>query len=590
LISGLFKELIDRRVVHAAAAYLATSLVILRLAATISRLFDLSEFFEQILALTLVVVFPFVMTWVWRYGGGRKARAQAAKAAAVEVEAYGDGATQDLKLDPQNMRNLMIVIGAVLSLAIVAMVVDRLLPRDEPERVRTTDATPARSIAVLPFVNMSADEEQEYFSDGLTEELLNLLAKIPELHVTSRTSAFAFKGKEVEIPEIARQLNVAHVLEGSVRKGGDQVRITAQLIEAEPDKHLWSETYDRSLEDVFAVQDEIATEVVQQLKIRLLTEMPGATPTDPEAYRLYLQGKAFRRLRTTESLAQALEALNAALEIDPEFAPAWVALGGVYVSMNRLDHHEENLQVARDHLEHALELDPSLAYAWSLLADISLHRFEFERAREDIEKALELGGDKGPALRSAGILAVAAGDLDGFYEAAKRVLAIDPLSLPANWNVGLAHYYRHEPKEALEYFDKVLVMSPGLAIAPFFRGLAMLEMGKPESALEVFKALEDDARRLQGTAMAYHDLGREAESAAAIDEMEERFLAEEWWSEAAKVRAYRGEADRAFELLEVAYENQHPSLVGITIHPLLDNLRADPRWPGLVEKATSVQQ
>jgi predicted MFS family arabinose efflux permease len=157
----VFKELTDRRVVHAAAAYLATSLVILRLAATLSEIFDLGELFEQILALALVVVFPFAMTWVWRYGGERKAKAQAAKAAAMEVEVYGDGATQGLKLDPQHMRNLLIVIGAVLSLAIVAMVVDRLLPRDEPEPARSAAAAPARSIAVLPFVNMSADAEQE---------------------------------------------------------------------------------------------------------------------------------------------------------------------------------------------------------------------------------------------------------------------------------------------------------------------------------------------------------------------------------------------------------------------------------------------
>jgi len=171
-----------------------------------------------------------------------------------------------------------------------------------------------------------------------------------------------------------------------------------------------------------------------------------------------------------------------------------------------------------------------------------------------------------------------------------RGSTIDPLNLATNWNMGLAHYYSHEPEKALEFFDKALVLSPGFLHAPFFRGLAMLEMGETESALEVFQTLEDDARRLQGTALAYHDLGREAESAAAIDEMEERFLDEEWWSEAAKVRAYRGETDRAFELLEVAYENQHPSLVGIIMHPLVDNLRADPRWPGLVEKLTSMQQ
>src|SRR6476660_9729172 len=189
-------------------------------------------------------------------------------------------------------------------------------------------AIPEKSIAVLPFVDMSAGKDQEYFSDGISEELLNLLAKIPQLEVTARTSSFAFKGKETGIPEIARTLHVAHVLEGSVRKAGNSVRITAQLIKAGTDAHLWSQTYDRKLDDIFAIQDEIAADVVKQLKVTLLGAAPKVRTTDPEAYAMYLQAVQLGRQNTEEAFKQSDEVFRKALAIDPRYAPAWADLSG----------------------------------------------------------------------------------------------------------------------------------------------------------------------------------------------------------------------------------------------------------------------
>ena len=179
---------------------------------------------------------------------------------------------------------------------------------------------------MLPFVNMSRDKDQEYFSDGISEELLNLLAKIPQLQVTARTSSFSFKGKEIAIPEIARTLHVAHVLEGSVRKAGNSVRITAQLINAGTDTHLWSQTYDRKLDDIFAIQDEIAADVVKQLKVTLLGAAPKARTTDPEAYALYLQAVQLGRQGTAEAFKQSDALYRKVLAIDPRYAPAWDGL------------------------------------------------------------------------------------------------------------------------------------------------------------------------------------------------------------------------------------------------------------------------
>ena len=186
---------------------------------------------------------------------------------------------------------------------------------------------PEKSIAVLPFVNMSEDKANDYFSDGISEELLNLLAKIPQLKVTARVSSFSFKGKELDIPEIARRLHVAHVLEGSVRKAGDQVRITAQLIHAADGFHMWSETYDRKLDDIFKIQDEVAGKVVKELKVTLLEPQPKARTTDPKAYALYLQAKELARHMNAEAFEQSDALYHQVLEIDPRYAPAWEQAG-----------------------------------------------------------------------------------------------------------------------------------------------------------------------------------------------------------------------------------------------------------------------
>src|SRR5262245_38967702 len=216
------------------------------------------------------------------------------------------------------------------------------------------------SIAVLPFVNMSDDKEQGYFSDGISEELLNLLSKIPQLKVAARTSSFSFKGKGVEIPEIARQLHVANVLEGSVRRSGEQLRITAQLIRAAEGYHLWSETYDREMDDIFKIQDEIAGEVVKELKVKLLGAAPKVRTTDPKAYALYLQARELGRQRTTETLGQSDALLLQALEIDPRYAPAWERLANNFVdkaSIGALSNREGYAR-AREAVEKALRIDP----------------------------------------------------------------------------------------------------------------------------------------------------------------------------------------------------------------------------------------
>jgi TolB-like protein len=232
-----------------------------------------------------------------------------------------------------------------------------------------------KSIAVLPFVNMSTDADQGFFADGLAEELLNLLVKVPGLQVTSRSSAFSYKGKDIKLAQVARELGVAHILEGSVRKSGSRLRITAQLIDARTDKHLWSETYDRTLDDIFAVQDDIAAAVVSQLKVTLLGAAPKAKAVDPKAYALFLQARELRRQYTSKGLMQAIILNQQALGIDPNLAAAWDELALCYMleTSTGVVSDGEGFRLAREAVKRALAIDPELASAQASLGEIALN-------------------------------------------------------------------------------------------------------------------------------------------------------------------------------------------------------------------------
>ncbi len=287
---------------------------------------------------------------------------------------------------------------------------------------------PEHSIAVLPFVDMSSGKDQEYFSDGISEELLNLLAKIPQLQVTARTSSFSFKGKEIAIPEIARTLHVANVLEGSVRKAGGSVRITAQLIDASTDTHLWSQTYDRKLDDIFAIQDEIAADVVKQLQVTLLGAAPKVITTDPETYALYLQGVQIARQGGAEAYKQAEALDRRVLATDPNYVPAWVALA---LNLSRqaelgLLPMAEGYADARKAAEKALAIDPNYAPAPALLGYISTGENDLAGAAQHLRRALALDPTDVDVLRLSAVLLRLLGRADEALMLIESVVRRDP--------------------------------------------------------------------------------------------------------------------------------------------------------------------
>ncbi|MBT8397249.1 MAG: tetratricopeptide repeat protein [Gemmatimonadetes bacterium] len=443
----------------------------------------------------------------------------------------------------------------------------------------------APSIAVLPFVNMSSDPEQEFFSDGISEELLNLLAKIPELRVASRASAFSFKGQDLGIQEIAGRLNVAHVLGGSVRKAEGEVRITAQLVDARTDTNLWSRSWDRTLEDVFAVQDEIAAEVVKQLEVSLLGGIPTVEATDGEAYALFLQGRLLGRQRTAEGFRRSIEVLEQALRIEPDYVAAWGELARVYATQAGSGDRsaEEAFQAAREAAGRALEIDPEYAPAIAHLGLIAMaHDRDLFTAAEYYQEALALSPTDTDIIGDAATLLQSLGRLEEAIALKEYVVARDPVSPRGHHNLGNSYRWAARWDEAVASYETAESLSPGYIGARTGMGQALLGKGDPEAALETILMEPSRPWELIGLTMAYSALGRQEESDQALAE-----LIGGWERDAAYniayVLAFRGEADRAFEMLSKAVEYNDPGLSEIVVENGFDNIKGDPRWPPLLE-------
>jgi TolB-like protein/Tfp pilus assembly protein PilF len=458
------------------------------------------------------------------------------------------------------------------------------------------------SIAVLPFVNMSRDEENEYFADGLAEELLNVLSKIRGLRVASRTSAFSFKGTKVDIPTIAQKLNVATILEGSVRKAGKRVRITAQLIQVATDSHLWSETYDRELEDIFAVQDDIAQSVVKELRSALLGEKRDASASaaakaevlaaakgrgeNVEAYGLYLQGRFFEDRLTRDNTAKGLEYYRQALDLDPEYALAWAGLSRVYATQagNSWLPIAEGFGKAREAAERALQLAPDLAEAHAALGEILIfYNWEWHGADASLRRALELAPGNARIMRSTAILAALLGRLDETIALLRRAAALDPLGVPVHRSLGRWCYCAGRLEEAEAAVRKTLELNPQGDRLHHTLGLVRLQQGRLDEALEAFQQEGYEALRLLGIALAQHARGLPAESHAALKELTDTDAAGSAY-QIAEGHAYRNEADLAFQWMERAYAQHDPGLISMKVDPLLRRLHDDPRWQPFLEK------
>lgn len=467
----------------------------------------------------------------------------------------------------------------------------QILNADAAGQIETSN-----TIAVLPFLNMSRNEDGDYFSDGLAEELLNVLSKIRGLRVAARTSAFSFKGKQTTIAEIGQVLKVASVLEGSIRTAGNRVRISVQLVKVADGYHLWSETYDRTMDDIFAVQDDIAQSVVGELRARLLGEEPGSNASgrvmsevaaavrgragNPEAQRLMLLGRYFLDRTTREDTAKAIVYFREALDLDPGFALCWAELGRAYsIEAGRAwVPVGPGYDRSRDAAKRALSLEPDLAEGHAQLGRIQLaHDWDLRGAEVSYRQALELAPGSSSVLDGAAVLAYKLGRLDEALELGRRVLVQDPLSAAFWHNLGLTCHAAGLLAESESAFRRALELVPQRFVSRALLALVLMDQGRAADALEQATREPDEFWRLWSLAILHYASGRSADA----DEVLLKLIEEHADGNAyqiAEVHSVRAEVDRAFEWLGRACEERDSGVTHLKINPRFRPLHSDPRW------------
>jgi TolB-like protein/Flp pilus assembly protein TadD len=582
---SLFTELQRRNVFRVAIAYLAGAWLLSEVATTLFPLFGFSDTPARIVVILSAIGFPLFLVFSWIF----------------EITPEGLKLEKDVQreasLTRQTDKKLDRVIVVLLILALGYFAVDKFIL--EPERVADIieEATQQvrteaflesygdQSIAVLPFVNISADPKQEYFSDGITEEILNLLAREPNLRVISRTSAFSFKGRNVKIADIAKELGVRYILEGSVRRSEDRVRVTTQLIEATTDRHVWSESYERTLGDIFAIEDEIAASVLPAIEHQLTGRPLTVRRTDPAAYSLYLQGLHFFLQRTASGLDLAVEYALRVIEIDPEYAPAWTLLGSAYINQVNVGKRPwaESYRLATEAIDRSLALAPDFAFAHSARAWVAMaQERDYIAAAAHFRRARALAPNNAIVLGNNSVLAVRLGRLDEALQLTERSIELDPTNSVGYANRSDQLIRLGRPAEAERAARKALALSPGMNAAQSNLALALLLQEQPTAALKAVQTLESETVRQAILALAYYSAGDWGAADRSLALLEQRHAQNSAYL-VALVHAWRGEVEDAFRWLDKAIEEKQ-SVFGIRTEPFLRVLHDDPRWEITLEK------
>ena len=595
---AIFEELKRRNVIRVGAAYVVMSWLVIQIAETIFPLFGFGDMPARVVVILAAIGFFPVLIFAWAYEltpEGIKLESE------VERDKSITGHTGK-RLDMITILTAVAAVGLFAYSQLLgkpaagpAPALEATLAAPTAEGTVAASAEQARfldrSIAVLPFVNMSSDPEQEYFSDGISEEVLNLLAQIPEMKVISRSSAFSFKDKDLELTEIAERLNVAHILEGSVRKGGDKVRITAQLIDMRTDTHLWSETWDRSLEDVFAVQDEIARDVARQLKIQILDGGPTSHVVNAEAYTLYLQAMRLIDLSSLQSLLDAQTQLERALELQPDYVEALLALSDAEFSLSIADTEtpvKDRLERLESYVARAEQIDPEHPKVIAAKASMALNNGDWAEAARYVEKSMRVAPTDVETLRSAAALASALGRIEESIVLSRHLLDIDPVSSQGYYRMAYRYNYAQDFEKGIPLLRKALLLSPDAASARYQLGENFLFLGRFDEALDQFLLEEDPEYNVKGQALVAFARGDIENYERLLTELIEGW-GKKWPSEVAHVLAYAGDKDGAFEWLDKAVAINEDGLFDQFQRPLLNNLRDDPRWLEFREKSKTSQ-
>jgi serine/threonine-protein kinase len=573
---SIFQELKRRNVIRVALAYIIVAWLILQVGDVVLGNIGTPSWVFQTILLVLALGLPLAIIFAWAF------------------ELTPDGLKREREVDRsasvthQTGRKLDRAIIVVLVIALGYFAWDKFAEPPADEIVATFEKA---SIAVLPFVNMSSDPEQEYFSDGISEELLNLLAKIPQFQVAGRTSSFEFKGQNDDLREIGERLGVSNILEGSVRKGNDRVRITAQLVKVDDGFHLWSDTYDRELTDVFQVQDEIANAVVNELKLTLLgAEIPtieSAVPfTDAEAHNHYLQGLYYMNRLGPDNSAKAAAAFQKAVDLAPDSALAWASLAGAlarYAGQAEFG-ADEALAESRVAVAKALELDEDVPEAHIALANIAFSfDWDWPAADAAIDRALELRPGDVRALHLRGRLSGTLGRKDEALALYRELLAKDPLdgSLPLGLIASLV--YAGELEEAEAMARRLVEQDPDANFVNAYLSWVLEKQGKHDEALEYARKEPVDFVRMNAIGFVHFKMGNDDAAIAIQEELEAQYGDSAAYQQAS-ISSASGYAELTLSWLERAYEARDPGMTAIKTDPDFEFLHDNPRFIRLLEK------
>jgi TolB-like protein/tetratricopeptide (TPR) repeat protein len=587
----LFEQLKQRNVFRVAALYLVVCWLILEPVHVVFHMMDVPLWADRLVIMIMAVGFPAAVIFAWVF----------------EITPEGLKATADVphgqSIRPHTGRRLDRAIIGVLAVALAYFVVDKFWISAHVQTAATTASKeltaatdtgaqhaadfnpPAHSIAVLPFINLSGDQTQEYFSDGLTEELLNSLAEVNGLQVAARTSAFSFKGTDNDIGTIARKLNVASILEGSVRRSEHKVRVTAQLINAVTGFHLWSKTYDRDLGDVLALQTEIANAVADALKITLLgneaakIELGGTH--NPEAFDAYLRGARIIGNHDVSTWISANEHFTEALRLDPSYAVAYASRSLSESSYAAEDaggaEIRENFSKARDDAEHALKLTPDLADAHLAMAQyLDLGALDVAGAQREYRRAIELAPGNVTVLATSGRFAALIGDSSG-VDAARRAVVLDPLNPVTHQRLSAALYNARQFSDAVAAGQDALALNPSYEQALAWVGLAKISLHDLQGAQTNCEAAPNHWLSQMCLAIVYDKLGRRADAEAQLKKMKD-VNGDDAAFQYAQVYAQWGDRNAALGWLETALKVRDPGLLGLKSEVLLDPVRDEPRF------------
>ncbi len=492
----------------------------------------------------------------------------------------------------RNRAGAAVSVAAVLAMVGAALLGQVRVPKPAPEiptAMTTVAATTGKSIAVLPFADLSEKKDQEYLSDGMAEELLDLLSRVPGLRVIAHSSAFSFKGKNEDARTIAAKLGVANLLEGSVRKSGRTLRITVQLIRATDGTPVWSQAYDRKINDLFKVQDEIAAAVVIGLKLSLLADaMPRTKRTQStEAHALYLQAESmYWHVSAPADIEHVVDYLHRALKLDPGYAAAWAFLSSMHSALASVQSPPipNGWEGARLEARRAIELDPNLAEAHSAMAKIAiLHDWDWATALAQVNKALELQPENSSAYAWAGMLAESTGDLDKAAAYINKQIATNPLDPNVYMVLGRVLYESGKLEEARKVIVKAMEMNPGIEGGHIEVGYVLLAMGKPNEALAETERERDVDSRIFGRALAYHALGRKSEADVALADFTKKHAADDPY-DIAELHAFRGETDQALFWLDRAWDQRQDSCASIMVDPLFRSIAKEPHFKTFLRK------